>query len=120
MLFRFGTTAKVPTLWLYSENDQFWGKKLPLEWLAAYAGAGGKGEFVQLPPYKEDGHASFVGNRAAWQPAFEQFLRKLDFLPASPRISDTSRKTEGTDGMTSPEPEQKSCTSDAAEIVIGQ
>ena len=84
-MFRsYGTTAKVPTLWLYSENDQFWGKKLPLEWLAAYTGAGGKGEFVQLPPYKEDGHASFVGNRAAWQPAFEQFLRKLDFLPASP------------------------------------
>jgi predicted peptidase len=26
-MFRsYGTTAKVPTLWLYSENDQFWGK----------------------------------------------------------------------------------------------
>lgn len=75
----YGAKAKVPTLWLYSENDRYWGAELPKEWFNSFVQAGAKAEFVQLPPYKEDGHGIFSGNRNAWKSAFENFLRKLGF-----------------------------------------
>jgi len=75
----YGAISKVPTLWLYSENDRYWGAALPKEWFDAFVQAGGKAEFVQLPPYKEDGHGIFSGNRNAWKSAFENFLHKVGF-----------------------------------------
>ena len=41
--------------------------------IADFVAAGGKGRFVQLPPYKQDGHPSFTGQPAAWRPSFEAF-----------------------------------------------
>lgn len=73
----YGASAKVPTLWLYSENDRYWGPKLPKEWFNGFVEAGGKGKFVQLPAYKEDGHPSFTGNPNAWKPTFEAFIQEL-------------------------------------------
>lgn len=75
----YGAAAKVPTLWLYSSNDRFWGPQLPRTWFAAFTEAGGKGEFVQLPSYKDNGHGIFSGNPVAWKPAFEQFLHTIGF-----------------------------------------
>lgn len=75
----YGAASKVPTLWLYSENDRYWGPQLPKEWFNAFVSAGGKAQFVQLPPYKENGHSIFTGNPAAWRPTFESFLRQLGF-----------------------------------------
>jgi dienelactone hydrolase len=72
----YGATAKVPTLWLYSENDKYFGKEYPQAWFKAFVATGGKGEFVQLPAHGEDGHASFTRNPDAWKPAFEDFLRR--------------------------------------------
>jgi dienelactone hydrolase len=75
----YGATARMPTLWLYSENDMYFGKELPQRWFKAFQAAGGRGEFVQLPPHGDDGHGSFTRNPAAWRPAFEDFLRKNGF-----------------------------------------
>jgi dienelactone hydrolase len=81
----YGATARVPVLWLYSENDKYWGKKLPHAWFNAFSKAGGPGEFSQLPPLPpelgDDGHASFTRNPRAWRPAFEEFLWKNGFSP---------------------------------------
>ena len=92
----YGATARVPTLWLYSENDKYWGPTLPRSWLEAFAEQGGQGQFVQLPPYKSDGHPIFTGNPEAWKPAFEEFLAaccKGAFTPERPAspspLSDT-------------------------------
>lgn len=79
----YGAIARVPTLWLYSVNDRYWGPELPREWFDLFVQAGGKAEFVQLPAYKEDGHMSFTGNRNAWKSAFESFLQKLGFQVAT-------------------------------------
>jgi dienelactone hydrolase len=85
-LFRsYGAAAKVPSLWLYSTNDRYWGPRLPVRWFRSFVAAGGKAEFVQLPPFGEDGHKSFSGNQAAWSAAFEQFLRDVGFLKAPPQ-----------------------------------
>jgi dienelactone hydrolase len=71
----YGAAAKIPTLWLYSENDKYWGAEIPRTWFDAFVARGGNGRFVKLPPYKDDGHPIFTGNPGAWKPAFEDFLR---------------------------------------------
>lgn len=75
----YGKSAKVATLWLYSENDRYWGADLPKEWFAAFQASGGHGKFVSLPAYKDNGHGIFTGNPAAWQPAFEAFIHEIGF-----------------------------------------
>lgn len=75
----YGETTRIPTLWLYSENDKYFGKTRPHEWFDAFVKKGGVGEFVQLPPSGEDGHSSFTRNPTAWQPAFEAFLQRNGF-----------------------------------------
>jgi len=73
----YGAASKVPTLWLYSENDRYWGAALPKEWFKGFVEAGGKARFVSLPTYKENGHAIFTGNPDAWKPAFETFIHSV-------------------------------------------
>jgi CubicO group peptidase (beta-lactamase class C family) len=70
----YGPTARIPTVWLYSENDRYWGPAIPRAWFKAFVDRGGSGEFVQLPPYKADGHSIFTGDPKSWQPALEALL----------------------------------------------
>lgn len=76
---KYGASNKVPTLWLYSVNDKFWGEQLPKDWFAAFQKAGGKGQFVSLPAYKEDGHSIFRGDLNAWKNDFEKFIKEIGF-----------------------------------------
>jgi dienelactone hydrolase len=71
----YGATAKIPTLWLYSENDKYFGRENPKNWFQGFVKNGGTAQFVQLPPYKTNGHGSFTSQPASWKPAFEEFLR---------------------------------------------
>jgi CubicO group peptidase (beta-lactamase class C family) len=73
-LFASYASAKIPTLWLYSENDRYWGPAIPRTWFDGFIAKGGTGKFVQLPSYKKNGHAIFYGNRAAWKTPIEDFL----------------------------------------------
>lgn len=75
----YGARSRIPTLWLYSENDRYFGKTYPREWFEAFRKQGGRGEFVQLPAYEHDGHPSFTKNPGAWKPAFEKFLQSVGF-----------------------------------------
>jgi dienelactone hydrolase len=76
---QFGAKARVPTLWLYSENDQYWGTELPQRWFAAFKESGGKGRFVTLPPFEKDGHGIFGGNPEAWKAPVGEFLKSAGF-----------------------------------------
>lgn len=84
MFAAYGRTARIPTLWLYSENDRYFGVKIPRAWFEAFRAQGGEGRFVQLPPYKNDGHRSFSLNPAAWRPEFEAFVRQVFGGPSAP------------------------------------
>ena len=75
----YGATARMPTLWIYAENDLYWGPSLPRSWFDAYRAAGGVGEFVQVPPHGEDGHQFFGRFVDAWKPTGAGFLRKQGF-----------------------------------------
>ncbi len=48
--------ARVPMLWIYTENDLYWGAEYPKAWLAAFREGGGRAEFIQFPPHGDDGH----------------------------------------------------------------
>jgi dienelactone hydrolase len=54
---RYGSTARVPMLWLYTANDSFFEPRLARRMVEAYAAAGGKATLRALGPFGEDGHA---------------------------------------------------------------
>ena len=79
MFGAYGATARVPVLWIYTENDLYFGPTHPRSWFDAYREAGGNGEFVQMPPHGEDGHSLFLRFAPAWQPVVATFLRAQGF-----------------------------------------
>jgi dienelactone hydrolase len=80
MLFAgYGKTARGPTLWVYTENDQYMGPKFPKEWFDAFIASGGKGEYVLYPPHGADGHPLFTSSPKTWQPKVTQFLQANGF-----------------------------------------
>ena len=74
----FGRTTRVPTLWLYSSNDSYFGPALARQMADAYRAAGGAVEFRQLPPFGSEGHFVLELPEAAshWQPLVDTFLSK--------------------------------------------
>ena len=76
-LAAYGRRDRVPTLWLYSANDRYWGTKAPRRWFDAFVAAGGEGRFIELPADKNNGHFIFNRNPQAWHGAFEVFAASL-------------------------------------------
>ncbi|MBR0874948.1 dienelactone hydrolase [Bradyrhizobium tropiciagri] len=75
----FGATSRVPMLWIYIENDTFFGPALSKRMYEAFTAAGGQAEYHLLPPFGSDGHF-FIGSAESipiWSPLVEQFLDKL-------------------------------------------
>jgi dienelactone hydrolase len=83
LFVRYGKTSKIPTLWLYSENDAYWGKKIPHNWFAAFVKNGAKAEFIQLAPVENAqpsaGHLAFSRSMKEWRPHVERFLASVGF-----------------------------------------
>lgn len=73
----YGRRDTIPSLWMYSRNDYFWGSVWPHRWFDAFVDAGGHGRFVELPADKNNGHFIFTRNLPAWQPAFRAFSARL-------------------------------------------
>jgi dienelactone hydrolase len=72
----FGRTARVPMLWIYAENDTFFGPALSKQMHEAYTAAGGIAEYHMLPPFGSDGHF-LIGSADAiplWAPLVSSFL----------------------------------------------
>jgi dienelactone hydrolase len=74
----FGRSARTPMLWIYIENDTFFGPDLSKRMHAAYTEAGGSAEYHLMPPFGSDGHF-FIDSPDAipqWSPLVSQFLDK--------------------------------------------
>ena len=72
----YGSTARIPTLWLYSENDSYFGPELAQTMANAWTDSGGKADLEILPPYRDDGH-KIADDRAGWNlwgPIIDRFL----------------------------------------------
>ncbi|SFC23829.1 Dienelactone hydrolase [Polaromonas sp. OV174] len=85
----YGKTARLPTLWVYTENDMFMGPTHPREWFDAFEASGGQGDYTRFPPHGEDGHGLFTRAPEVWQPLVLDFFRahgypELQAPPAKP------------------------------------
>lgn len=70
-----GKTSRIPTLWIYAQNDKYFGPDLVRRMHAAFTGAGGRASFIDFPPHGEDGHALFSRAIPLWTPLVDDFLR---------------------------------------------
>lgn len=81
----FGRTARIPMLWIYTENDTFFGPALSKRMHEAFTAAGGKAEYHLTPPFGDDGHF-LIGSPDAipiWSSLVTKFLdeQKQDGSP---------------------------------------
>ena len=74
----FGRSARVPMLWIYAENDTFFGPALSKRMHDAYTNAGGKAEYHLLPPFGSDGHFLIDSAESIpmWAPLVSRFLER--------------------------------------------
>src|SRR6478752_3447154 len=81
----FGRTARVPMLWIYAENDTYFGPQLTKSMHNAFTAAGGNAEYRMLPPFGNDGHFMIDSADAVplWAPLVSQFLEKHSLLPTT-------------------------------------
>ena len=73
----FGARTRIPTLWLYAENDSLFPPELVTRMRDAYAASGGRAELRMFPPVVHDGHRLFAdfGGRVKWLRAVDGFLQ---------------------------------------------
>lgn len=72
-----GKTGRAPMLWIYTENDQFFGPDFARAWHRGYTDAGGRAELQILPPFQSDGHRLFGSGISIWRPVVEAFFEKI-------------------------------------------
>lgn len=74
----YGAVAKVPMLWVYTENDLLFGPALSGAMFNAFVGAGGKADYKLAPPFKDNGHYLFsMDGTTTWAPYVDDFLRRV-------------------------------------------
>jgi dienelactone hydrolase len=84
MMRELGKTSHVPGLWLYAQNDLYWGADAPPAWHAAYVQAGAKAQFVQTDPVPgADGHQLLARGSELWSGPVDKFLKELGFQSAN-------------------------------------
>lgn len=76
---RYGSTARVPMLWLYTANDSFFEPALARRMVEAYDGAGGRATLRALGAFGQDGHilAGSDGGVAIWSGPVSEFLASV-------------------------------------------
>jgi dienelactone hydrolase len=79
----FGRTARIPALWIYSENDHSIPAALGRRMFEAYVASGAPAQLRILPPFGVEGHAMLVmGPAELWWPSVAGLLSGLH-LPTS-------------------------------------
>jgi dienelactone hydrolase len=90
-----GKTSRVPMLWVYAENDHFFGPRLAQQLRQAFTGSGGNVEFIRAPAFKDEGHYLFSqGGISIWSGYVDNFLKEHNLvlrtamlpLPAPPDL----------------------------------
>ncbi|MEI7340722.1 CocE/NonD family hydrolase [Pectobacterium brasiliense] len=52
----YGLTTRIPSLWLYSSNDQSFPPEMGKAFYDAYRNGGGKAEFIEMHAFEKNGH----------------------------------------------------------------
>ena len=74
---QFGRTARIPMLWIYTQNDSYFGPELSKRLATAFRAAGGNVEYQLLPDFGGDGHFMIDSADAVqiWAPLVSEFLK---------------------------------------------
>jgi dienelactone hydrolase len=74
---RMGERSRIPTLWMYAENDTYFPADYARQLHEAYVAKGGRTDFHMFEPIGDDGHAMFghAEGMLRWIPALDRFLR---------------------------------------------
>lgn len=75
----YGHNTRVPTLWIYTENDLYFGPRHSEAWFAAFRANGGSGEFKLLPAFADNGHLLFTRGFDIWASLVRDFLVQQGF-----------------------------------------
>jgi len=78
----FGTRSRTPMLWVYSENDHFFGPELADRFKSTFTAGGGRVEFIRAPAFGDDGHHLFsAAGIPQWTPYVDDFLKRRGLVP---------------------------------------
>jgi len=101
---RLGAGARIPTLWIYSENDSVFATDIARRAFNAYKLAGGVAELQVIPAIAPDGHHAFElpNGRVHWLAKLDAFLRarglvtwrtaQVDAVMRTARVPESSRE----------------------------
>jgi dienelactone hydrolase len=89
LMRQLGSQPQPPSLWLYAQNDLYWGPDAPKQWHAAFSQAAqssqnaphttapaARSTFVQTPPIGSDGHSLLRAGKAHWAAPLEAWLKQ--------------------------------------------
>lgn len=76
---RFGRTSRVPTLWIYSDNDTYFPPALVRQLYQAFVSAGGQAQLIKVGPFLAEGHFFFSDVRGLdlWPETVRAFINRL-------------------------------------------
>ena len=78
---QFGQQAKVPSLWLYARNDQYWGPTMPTIWFDAYQAGGSDTEMIETGAVEgHDGHQLLLHGGPMWHAPLDAFVKRVGLL----------------------------------------
>ncbi len=78
----FGKTARIPTLWIFAENDSRYTAETIRASHSAFVKGGGSAELLLYPPIDGDGH--FIYHRPAlWRTKVKEFLTRIGIFEIS-------------------------------------
>lgn len=75
---RYGASARAPTLWLYAENDSYFGPDIARAMHTSWTDAGGVADLHVFPKYGTEGHALADDQNGwyLWGSALQTFLER--------------------------------------------
>jgi len=80
LMATLGRTNHVPGLWLYAQNDQYWGPRWPGVWYRAFSQRTNVTRFVMTDPVPNtDGHQLLAHGARLWNPPVDSFLSEHGF-----------------------------------------
>ena len=71
----FGRHSRIPSLWVYAENDHFFSPGQARDFAKAFDDSGGKAQLIIAPPFDDEGHYLFTAEGApVWTKYVDDFL----------------------------------------------
>ena len=77
----FGKTARIPSLWIYADNDDLFSPALAKNATFAYRAAGAPVQSVLIDSFQGEGHQLFDSRDGVklWSPYVTEFLKSINF-----------------------------------------